>query len=173
MNPDSPNLEHIWTVRRVRPAMAIYVAGVFLAFMAMASFVFKSMDAVKALASAAVAAVLALVPGIRARVDYRLTDRGVGKRAHAPGSPGEFEELFSWDELSHVIPTRTGFRFYKAMDSSNPLGRFMNRRILAGRSGEFPVQGRDLEVVRTILQKKNISMSEPPARSGFEANSGM
>lgn len=171
MGPDSSNFEHIWIARRVRPVIPFYVAGVFLAFSALAAFVFDSMDAVRALGAAALAAVVALVPGVLTRVEYRLTDSGLAKRAFNPKSPAEFKKLFAWDELSHVISTRTGFKFYKTMDSSNPVGRFMKLHVFAGHSGEFHVEGRDLEGVLAILQKIEIPMSKPYARSRLEAES--
>ena len=161
MDPESPGFEHTWTARRVRPVTAVYVVAVFLAFMALAFFVFDSMDAVKALGGTALAALVSMAPGLLSRVQYRLTDSGLGKRPFKPKAPGEFKELFSWDELSHVVPTGTGFKFYKIVEPSGAIRRFMKRHVLAGYSGEFHVEDQDVADVRALLEERKIPISRP------------
>ncbi len=146
-------MEHIWIARKVRPWVAGGVAGVFLAFMALAWFVFGSGAAVTSLAGAGFTALVALTPGLLARVEYRLTDSGIERRPVRPRDPQPFEPLFTWDELSHVVPTRTGFKFYRALDARG-VARFWKYHVLSGYSGEVHVEPEDMARVRGLVDTR-------------------
>jgi hypothetical protein len=146
-------VEHTWIARKVRPWVAGGVAAVFLAFMALSWFVFGSGTAVRSLAAAGVAALVAMVPGLLARVEYRLTDSGVERRPVRPRDPQPFEPLFSWDELSHVVPTATGFSFYRALDARG-VARLWKYHVLSGYSGEVHVEPEDMGRIRGLVERR-------------------
>jgi hypothetical protein len=143
---------YAWTARSVRPVVVLYVLLVFLAFMALAEFVFHSADAVKALLFAAVGSTVAMVPGLQGKIEYQLSSSGLSKRPVRTKKPAEFEVLFSWNELSEVVPTKRGFKFYKAMESRGLLKRFAKQHLLSGYSGEVHVEPGDLDQVRRFME---------------------
>ncbi len=161
MTPEGPQLEHTWTARPVRPITALYVLVVFLVFMAVAQFVVHSREAVVALAMAAFGAVVSLIPGITSRIEYKLSDGGLAKRRIQAKESREFEDLFLWDELSHLTPTKTGFKFYKNTVGSGPLRRFIDLHFLSGHSGEFHAEEGDRERILALIQKREIPTLPP------------
>lgn len=154
--------EMTWTARSVRPVVLLYVVAVFVAFMAAAHFAFHSPSAVKALFTAAVGGVVALVPSLLKRIEYRLTETGVAKGSSKGKGPMEYKDLFSWGELSHVLPTSSGFKFYKRLDESNPVRRFWKLHIASGCSGEVHVEPEDRARVEAILVQRGIPTRRPP-----------
>lgn len=162
LGPDESTLEHTWSARKVRPIVVLYVIGVFLAFVLLAHFVFHSGDAVRALLVAAVGSVASLVPGILTRTEYRLTRTGLARSAVRKGQPREFEHVFSWDEITRLVPTTSGFRYYLGVQSTGRLARFVRLRLLRGRSGEVRVEKEDRERVEAILARRGIVSAERP-----------
>jgi hypothetical protein len=154
-------MEHEWSARSVRPIVAGYVAAVFVVFIAVAYFVFHSPDAVKALFLTAIGSVASVAPGILGRVEYRLTDAGLAKRPLAEKKPREFKEVFRWDELSHLVPTRSGFKYYKKTDEPKPLARFLKSHCSARYSGEFHVEPPDRARVRSAIGQRAVPMLRP------------
>jgi hypothetical protein len=144
----------------VRPSVALHVGGVFLAFIALAHIGFHSDEAVKALFLTGIGAMATTVPGILTRIEYRLDPKGVSKRPVKAKEPQEFKELFSWEELDSLLPTRSGFKFYKTMRATNPLRRFLRRHILTGFSGEIHVEPSDRPRVRSLLEKHGAPFSQ-------------
>jgi len=167
MDPDDDGLEHTWSVRTVRPMVAVYVVAVFVCFMGLAHFVFHSADAVKALVLAVAGAVVGTAPGILNKVEYRITSTGLAKRPLRPKNPQEFKRVFAWDELTHLVPTGTGFKFYKRLPDSGPLSRFFNLHVSADHSGEFHVDPGDRARVRAIIDRKGVPTSKPPTRGAL------
>ena len=147
-----------WSARKLKPTIVLYVAAVFAAFMALAYFGFHSMTGVKALAMAAIGSIVSLVPGLGKRVEYRLTEHGLERRPHDPKKPGEFKRVFRSDELSHVAPTRGGFKFHKRLDDPNPLRRFWKTQISDAYSGEVQVETPDRERVLEAVAQRGISV---------------
>ncbi len=144
-----------WSARKVQPIVVLYVVAVFAVFGAVAHFVVHSTDAVKALAIAALGAVAATVPGVMERVEYRLTESGLEKRS-AKRSPGPFQEVFRWPELSRVVPTGHGFKYFKATNEPNPLRRFWRRHFSDVCSGEVRVEREDLERVLGLVERQGV-----------------
>jgi hypothetical protein len=134
-----------WSARKVPPIVVLYVVAVFAAFIALSVFVFHSLDAVKALLIAAVGAVVATVPSVMEKVEYRMTASGIEKRVSKKKEPDQFQELFRWDELDHIVPTRHGFKYSKAMNESNPFRRFWKAHLSDQFSGEVRAETTDLE----------------------------
>jgi len=167
MDPDDDGVEHSWTARTVRPIVAIYVVAVFVCFMGLAHVVFHSADAVKALFLALVGVVVGTAPGILNRVEYRITATGLAKRPIRPKNPPEFKHVFAWDELTHLVPTGTGFKFYKRLPDSGPLSRFLKLHVSADYSGEFHVEPGDRARVRAILDRKGVPTSKPQTRGAL------
>ena len=153
--------ELTWTARTVRPRIAAYVAAVFLGFMAVAHFVFHSGEAVKALFLTAIGAIAATVPSILTRLEYRIDEGGLHKRPVRKRDPEDFEKVFMWDDVNYVIPTHSGFKYYKHFESTNPLIRFAKLHLLSGVSGEIHVQEADRNPVREAIRKRNIPFSKP------------
>lgn len=146
-------MEHTWIARKERPWVAGGVAAVFLAFMALAWFVFGSGAAVGSLAAAGLTGLVALVPSLLARVEYRLSDSGMERRPVRRRDPQPFEPLFTWDELSRVVPTRTGFTFYKALDDRGA-ARLWKYHVLSGYSGQVRVEPEDVARVRRLVDAR-------------------
>ncbi|MCG6955055.1 MAG: hypothetical protein LJF04_03610 [Gemmatimonadetes bacterium] len=163
-------MEHAWIARSVRPIVAGYVAAVFVVFMALAYFVFHSPDAVKALFLTAIGAVASVAPGILGRVEYRLTADGLARRPLADKKPREFKEIFRWDGLSHMVPTGSGFKYYKKMNEPKPLVRFFKSHFSARYSGELHVEQSDRARVRALIDQRGVPMLRP-SRS-VDASSG-
>jgi hypothetical protein len=163
MDPDSdaavtvqPTVLYRWSARRMQPIVLLSVAVVFLVMMAVSYFVVHSMSAVKALATAAVAAIVSLVPTVLMRIEYRLTDRGIERRSQHKAKPKPFESLFRLDELDHVVPIGHGFKYVKVIDESRPFQRFWKRHLSDEFSGEIQVETADRKQVLAILAEKGV-----------------
>jgi hypothetical protein len=130
--------------------------------MALAHFVFHSAEGVKALLLAAVGSVVSLVPSIQTRVEYKFTETGLAKRPSQAKKPRAFKDVFTWDELSHFIPTQSGFKFYKQIQASNPLARFLKLHFSGDHSGELHVEREDRDKVQAIIDQHDIATSKPP-----------
>lgn len=142
-----------WSARKVPPVVVLYVVLVFAAFIAIAHFVFHSPQAVKALAVAAIGAVIATVPSVVERVEYRLTASGVDTRAVRKDNPREFKNVFRWDELARIVPTGRGFKYFKAMPETGALRRFWNLHVSDQYSGEIHAEKPDLDHVLDLARK--------------------
>ena len=142
-----------WTARKVRPIVVLYVVLVFAAFMIVAFFVFHSMEAVKALLLAAVAAVGATVPGVMERTEYRMTGAGIDRRPVKPKQTRDFETVFAWSELDRIVPMRHGFKYFKTMDEQGPVRRFWNTHLCDRYSGEVHVECEDLDRVLGLSER--------------------
>ena len=99
-NSDKPEVYYYWSARKLNPIVLFYVATVFVAMMALSFFVLHSMTAVKALAMAAVASMVPLVPVVTSRVEYRLNERVLERRPQTDKKPKEFETVFHTVELA-------------------------------------------------------------------------
>ena len=160
-------MEHTWVARNVKPIVILYMLGVFAAFMVLAYFVFDSPGAVKALLLAAVAGVASATPEILTRHRYRLTASGLMKARLRPEGEKKPKALFTWDELSHVIPTKSGFKYYKDLPDSNALRRFFQLHFSDSYSGDVRVEAEDQARVMEILHQQGIPTSKlPPIRQG-------
>ncbi len=153
---DGPEILCYWSARKMNPIILLYVAVVFVTFIALSYFVFQSMTGVKALALAAVGAIFSLIPGVSGRVEYRLTGGYLEHRPLGKKEPGEFERVFQLDQLSHVVPTRDGFKFYLPLNDSNPLRRFWKSHVSDAFSGEVHVEMVDRERVLDVLAQHGI-----------------
>ncbi len=145
-----------WSARRVRPVILLYVAAVFAAFMVLAYFVFHSPAAVRALAIAAVGAIVATAPAVVDKIEYQLTDLGLDKRTLRTKVPGPFTDVFRWEEVSHVVPMGHGFKYVKLLDETNPLRRFWKMQVSDRYSGEVHVAKHDLDRVLGAVAQRGI-----------------
>jgi len=155
-NSDEPEVLFQWSARKMRPIVLIYVAAVFVVFMALSFFVLHSMMAVKALAMAAVASMVPLVPVVTSRIEYRLNVRVLERRPQTDKKPKEFETVFQTDELSYVVPMRHGFKFYRLLNESNPFLRFWKVHVSDAYSGEVHVEKADQERVFELMAQHGI-----------------
>ena len=147
-----------WTARKMQPMVLVWVAVVFLAFMALSHFVFHSAAAVKALALAAVGFLVPLVPGVLSRVEYRLTEHELTSRMVDPKNPKDFKCVFVLDDLSHVVPTRHGFKYYKTLNEPSGLRRFWKIHVSDAYSGEVHVETTDQKRVLGVLAELGASV---------------
>lgn len=155
---ESPVLDS-WSARKVRPIVMLYVGAVFAVFIVVAHFVFHSLEAVTALAMAAVGGIFATLPGMIDRAVYQLTQSGVEKRTRNAKNPGPFKTLFRWDELSRVVPMRHGFKYYKTMDETNSFRRFWKTHFSDQWSGEVHVEKEDLGRVLELVERRGITIA--------------
>jgi hypothetical protein len=148
-----------WLARNVQPVVVLYLVAVFAALIAVSHFVFDSAEAVKALVIAAVGTVGATLPSILGKVEYQATASGIEKRKVDEKKPREFEEAFSWDELSHVVPIKHGFRYFKELDETRSLRRFWKLHVSDQHSGVIHVEKLDLERVLGLVKRQEITVS--------------
>lgn len=145
---------HQWIARKIRPVIAFGVVLVFLAFMTLAYFIFHSPEAVKALGMAALGSLGGVIASILTRSEFRLTHDGLDKRPYREKDPKEFETVFRWDELDHVVTTRNGFKFYKPISDTRAVGRWWKKWFSDAFSGEVQVESIDRETVGNILRER-------------------
>ncbi len=167
MGDRDPTVEHEWRARTIRPMIGVYVAGVFVGFMALAQFVFHSREAVAALFFTGVGSLVALLPNMMARMEYRLTEAGLEKRPRGGGEGRPFKKVFDWDELGHLVQTSSGYKFYKRIGPSGAVSRMIKLHLLGDHSGEFHVEPDDLPQVKSILEQHRIPLSGPGNGGGL------
>lgn len=153
-----------WTARKIQPRIVVYVGVVFAAFMALAHFLFHSPAAVKALAAAGTAAIFQLLLGVVNKVEYRLTESELKKRPLKEKEPAQFESVFRWEELSHVVPIKNGFKYFKQVDQSSKVRQFWNTYLSEAASGEVHLEAEDRERILGVMAGRNIPMSKPAHR---------
>ncbi|MEE4270457.1 MAG: hypothetical protein V2I67_02205 [Thermoanaerobaculales bacterium] len=147
-----------WTARKMHPIILLWVAVVFLAMIGLAHFVFHSMAGVLALCVGAFGYVISLVPMVLNRWEYRLTERAMEKRRLDNDDPQEFGEVFRIDELSHIVPIRFGFTFFKPLTETNPVRRFWKLHLTDEVSGEVRVEKADQKQVFSVLKDRGVSV---------------
>lgn len=162
MKPDDPTVEHTWTARSVRPVILLYVAAVFIGFMAFAHFVVHSKEAVVALGLAAFGSMVALTPDLLGRIEYRLTEEGLEKRRLRGKETKEFKKVFTWDEVSHLTPTGAGFKFFKRTGLSGFWNRFWKLHFSDEYSGEIHLEPEDRLRIERVFEERVIPTSKPP-----------
>ncbi len=160
-NRDASEVLERWSARKAPPVVVAYLAAVAAAFIAMAYFIFDSTEAVKALVIAALGAVGAATPSVLEKVEYQLTDLGIEKRSIKKKNPGQFKDVFHWDQLSRVVPMKHGFKYFKTMAKTSPLRRFWNVHLSDRFSGEVHVERRDLERILGVLEQRGVVFSKP------------
>ena len=111
--------------------------------------------------AAAVGALVPLVPGVNAKVEYRLTATGLAKRSLGRGTPASFQDVFRWDQLSHIVPLRHGFKYYLTVNEPRPLRRFCKVHLSDAFSGEVQLEPEDQERVRDLLEQLDVATSKP------------
>jgi hypothetical protein len=151
-----------WVARKVQPVVVLYLLVVFVAFIIVSHFIFRSPEAVKALIVAAIGAVAATVASVVGRIEYRLTASGIEKRVVDGKKPREFEEAFRWHELVRVVPMKHGFRYFKTFNETGPLRRFWNVHVSDRFSGEIHVEKHDLERIYGLVERLQGTFSESP-----------
>ena len=149
--PDEPDVLYAWTARSLHPVVVAYVLGVFLAFIVLAHFAFRSPAAVKSLALAAVTFVVPLLANVVNRIEYRLTAAGLEKRPLRSRNPRDFKEVFRWEQLDRVLPARHGFKYRKTLGAAGSWRRFWRAHLSDAHSGEFHVEARDRAAVLAIF----------------------
>lgn len=155
---DGSTTLNCWSARRVRPVVVLYIVVVFAAFIVAAQFIFRTPEAVKALVMAAVGAVAATIPGVIGKVEYRATTSGVEQRKLDEKKPGQFEKTFCWSQLSHIVPMRHGFRYYRVMDETHPIRRFWKLHVCGHFSGEIHVERHDLDRILELVERRGIAI---------------
>jgi len=150
-----------WTARSMRPIFAlIYLPVVFAVLIALAFFVFNSIAGVTSLVMSGIGAVVALLPSLLTRVEYRLSESGLEKRPVRRQNPAPFRELFRFPELEHIVPRKHGFMYYKKMDSTTALRDFYRRHISDEYSGEVHLENEDRERILTHLAERGVAGSQ-------------
>ena len=71
--------------------------------------------------------------------------------------------MFRWNELSHVVPTRHGFKYFKTFDESTALPTVLEGPSLGHDVRGNPSGGKDRERILGILAREDIPMSKPVA----------
>jgi len=142
-----------WSARKARPIVLLYIVAVFTVFIVLSHFVVHSPEAVKALVLAAVGALVATVPGVTGKVEYRLTESGIEKRT-VKENPGEYEKIFAWDQLDRVVPMRHGFKYFKILNETNALRRFWKLHLSDRYSGEVHAERVDLDRILGLVGQR-------------------
>jgi len=157
-NDNEPKVLCHWSARKLNLTVLLYVGAVFVAFMALSHYVFQSDTAVKSLAITAVGFLVSLVPAVLKRVEYRLTERELESRPHNTKKPSVFTSVFELDQLSHIVPTRHGFKYYRPLNESNLLLRLWKAHLSEAFSGEVHVETVDQEGVLERLVRCGVSI---------------
>ena len=157
---ENQSTEIQWVARKVKRSVLVYVLLVFGSFMALSQFVFHSAGAVKSLALAAFAAIVALIPQVLRKIEYQANDSGVRMRAYGREAKGEFRKVFNWGELSHAVSTKRGFRYFKTLDEKGPVRRFMKLQFSDRYSGEIHVEPKDEDRVYGLLEERGVSIRQ-------------
>jgi hypothetical protein len=155
-DPDGQVVLDRWSARKIHPLIALFVAGVFLAMMAFAHLVVHSMTAVKALAVTAFGSIVAIIPGVLNRVEYRMTGSGIEKRTLAGKDPGPFEDVVEWDRLSHVVPTRSGVKYFTTLNEKNRIRRFFATAFSDAYSGELHIERTDRDRILEAMVNRGL-----------------
>jgi len=142
----------------VQPVVLLWVALIFLIFIALGYFGFHSMTAVKTLAMTAVASIVPLVPSVLGRVEYRITERRLERRVVNKREPAPFETVFRFDEVSRIVPMRHGFKFHRSLNEPRPFRRFWKAHLSDEYSGEVHVERADREVVFEELAERGFKI---------------
>ncbi|MBD3222812.1 hypothetical protein GF314_16415 [bacterium] len=153
-----PEVLHRWSARNLQPVILVYTALVFLVFMAAARFLFHSPEAVKALAIGAVGFIVPLSAGLVGRREYRLLGDVLQRRPDTPRRPRDFEGVFRIGDLSHVVPTRHGFKFYRRLDEPRALRRLWKLHVSDAYSGEVHASGPDRDRVIDLLADSGVEV---------------
>lgn len=153
---DEPTILYQWSARKMQPVVLLYVAAVFVVFIALSFFIFHSMTAVKALALTGVAAIVPLIPSVLMRTEYRITERGLERRPLNRDEPQAYERVFRFEELDHVEPTGHGFKFYFPLTAPSALKRFWLKHASDEYSGEFHVEKQDQKRVSELLSEQGV-----------------
>jgi hypothetical protein len=161
LDGDEPAVLYQWSARKLRPIILVYVAIVFVSMMAVSYFLLHSTTAVKALAIAAIGFIVPMFPAVANRAQYRFTETGLETRPVNRKAKQDFKEVFLWDELSHVVPIKRGFKYYKSVNESSPIRRLWKSHFSDTCSGEFHVESENHAEVLSILADQNIPTSRP------------
>ena len=89
--------------------------------MVLVYFVFHSLTGMAALFFGAIGYIVPLVPMTLSQMEYRLTEQKIEKRKFNKAEPTEFTDVVEVDQLSHIVPIRFGFKFFKPLSERNPL----------------------------------------------------
>jgi hypothetical protein len=153
-----PPIVDQWQARAVQPTfILLYLTVVFAALIALALFVFDSISGVTSLVVTGVGAVVALLPSLLTRIEYRLSESGLKRRRVRQQDPAPFKELFRFPELDYIVPLRHGFKFYKKMESTSPLRDFFNRHFSDKYSGEVHLEKADRGRILTHLTERGVA----------------
>jgi hypothetical protein len=147
-----------WSARRMSPKIMLYVAIVFILFIAVSYFGFHSITAVKGLVITAFGSIVALIPMVFTRVEYRLTQQRLESRQIRKKEQKPYKIVFLLDQLSHVVIIDNGFKFYLVLKERNSILRFWKKHISDHYSGEVRLENKDAERVLTTLEKYGCSI---------------
>jgi len=163
-----------WTARKIYPMVPLYVAGIFLGFIGFTVAV-QSKEAVIALATTGVGSIVALLPGVLSRLEYKLTPKELLKRPATGDDLVSFQPVFSVSELSHFVMIQSGFKFFKPLGTTRRMKRFIRKHLMAEYSGEVHVDRKDRERVRDALHRAGIldhTKGSRPSRDPGETSAG-
>jgi hypothetical protein len=147
-----------WSSRRMSPKIMLYVAIVFIFFIAVSYFGFHSVTAVKGLVFTALGSIVSLMPLVFTRVEYRFTQERLESRPIRKKEQHPYKTLFLLDQLSHIVKIDGGFKFYLVLKERNSILRFFKKYISNHYSGEVRLENKDTERVMTTLEKYGISI---------------
>jgi len=150
--------EYCWSAHKVPPSIIIYVALIFLVFIAVSYFGFRSPEAVKALIFTAIGSIVPLVPVILTRVEYRLTREKLESRIIRKNNQKPFNTLFLLDQLSHIVKSHGGFKYFKEFKEDKPSRRFWKKHFSDQYSGEVKLEKEDALRIISAFEQYGISV---------------
>jgi hypothetical protein len=143
-----------WIARRLHPMVLAYLTGVFLVMMGIAYFAVHSMSAVKALALAGVGSLVAVLPELGRRIEYRLIGTVLEKRAVWRDRQADFELVFDIRDVEVIKRLRRGFKYFKKTDDLGSIRRVWKTHLCDDISGEVHVEPPDLTTVLARLRER-------------------
>lgn len=148
---DTP-IEYSWSARKIAPKIILYVLLIFLIFILISYFGFHSINAVKALLISGFGYLISLLITAYTRIEYKLTKDKLENRPINKKNPKPFKTLFRLDEIDHLKPINSGFKYYLTLNNKN----FWNKHISYKYSGEIKLEKVDRERITSAF--KNLSI---------------
>lgn len=149
---------HYWSVRKISPKILLLIAIVFLIFIAIAYFGFHSTNAVQALIYSALGSIVTLLPGVFTFLEYRLSKEKLEYRPIRKKSQKSYKTIFLVKELSHLVKTADGVKYYLKFSENNSIRRFWKKHISDKYSGEVKIPNNDTSKILDTFKNYGVSI---------------
>jgi hypothetical protein len=141
-----------WSARKMSPKVILYVAIIFIAFIALAYWGFHSLAAVKTLFFTALAYILSVLPIVFSHLEYRLSAQKLESRQVKKQDPKPYKTLFQLAEVSHLVKSSGSLKYCLNFEEANRFHRFFKKHFSDRYSGEIKLAPKDSEQIIAALK---------------------